>query len=178
MTITLTVEDGTGKHNANAYVSVDDANTFNNQRPYATSWLAVGLEDKKRAIIMATRLLDEHVDWRGQSKKSHNLSLSETQRQSLSWPRSGVTDSDNYSIHQDHMPNWLKDATAEFARFLAQTDSTLDPSTSGFSKIALGSLQVEIDAEDRAGVIPRGVIHMIGQYGTIRYRGSAKLVRV
>jgi len=37
---------------------------------------------------------------------------------------------------------------------------------------------VEIDAEDRAGVIPRGVIHMIGQYGTIRYRGSAKLVRV
>ena len=178
MAITLTVEDGTGKHDANAYVSVEDANTFNNERPFAGSWLAVGVEDKKRAIIMATRLLDEHIDWYGQSKKSHNLDLSAADRQALSWPRSGVSDSDGYTIDQDSMPQWLKNATAEFARFLATEDRTIDPSTAGFSKIQLGSLQVEVDAEDRAGVLPRGVVHMVAQYGTVRYRGSAKLMRV
>lgn len=178
MSIVLTVENGTGLHNANAYVSVEDCNTFNNERPYATSWLAVGLEDKKRAIIMATRLLDEHIDWYGQSKRSHNLDLSTAERQALSWPRSGVSDSDGYTVDQDTIPTWLKNATSEFARFLALEDRTIDPATAGFSKIQLGTLQIEVDAEDRAGVIPRGVVHMVAQYGTIRYRGSAKLMRV
>ena len=177
MAIVLTVENGTGLHNANAYVSVEDCNTFNNQRPFATSWLAVGLEDKKRAIMMATRLLDEHIDWYGKSKKSHNLSLSSADRQHLNWPRSGVLDDDGYSIDDDTIPDWLKEATSEFARFLATEDRTLDPSTGGFSKIQLGTLQVEVDAEDRAGILPRGVVHMVAQYGTIRYRGSAKLQR-
>lgn len=178
MAIVLTVEDGTGLHNANSYVSVDDANTFNNQRPFATAWLAVGLEDKKRAIIMATRLLDEHIDWYGQSKKSHNLSLGTNDRQSLSWPRSGVFDPDGFTIDQDTMPDFIKDATAEFARFLAGEDRTLDPSTAGFSKIQLGSLSVDIDAQDRSGVLPRGVMHIVAPYGNPRFRGSAKLVRV
>lgn len=134
MAIVLTVENGTGLHNANAYVSVEDCNAFNNERPYATSWLAVGLEDKKRAIIMATRLLDEHIDWYGQSKRSHNLNLSTAERQALSWPRSGVSDSDGYTVDQDTIPTWLKSATSEFARFLALEDRTVDPQRLGFQR--------------------------------------------
>jgi len=178
MTITLIEETGAGIHNANSYVSVTDANTFNNERPFATSWLAVGLEDKKRALIMATRLLDEHIDWYGQSKRSHNLSLSQPNRQSLAWPRSGVSDPDKYSIDQDSIPDWLKNSTAEFARFLAAEDSTLDPDTAGFSSINLGALSLSINPDDRAGVVPRGVMHMVAPYGRKRYGASAKLVRV
>jgi len=178
MTITLTEETGGGLYNANSYCTVAEANTFNNQRPFGTAWLAVGVEDKKRALIMATRLLDEHIDWNGQSVKSHNLSLSDSDRQALAWPRSGVTDPDGYAVDQDTIPQWLKDTTGELARFISGEDRTLDPSTAGFGRIELGSLKLEIDSGDRSGVLPRGVIHMVAPYGNPRFSSSAKLVRV
>jgi hypothetical protein len=178
MPITLVVEDGSGLHNANSYVSVADANTFNTNRPFATSWLAVGLEDKNRAITMATRLLDEHINWYGQAVKTRDTSVSSADRQALMFPRNGLSDADGYAIDHKSVPTWLKEATSEFARYLAVEDRTLDFGTAGFSEIKLGSLNLKVDADDRVAVIPRGVAHMVGQYGRMRYGASSRLVRV
>ena len=65
MAITIVVETGAGLSNSNSYVTVAEADTYNENHYYGSAWAALSDENKKRAIIFATRLLDEQVDWNG-----------------------------------------------------------------------------------------------------------------
>ena len=181
MAVTLVVEDGTGVLNANGYCSVDFANTYNDQHPHGDAWVTFGTADKQRAIIMATRLLDEEVNWYG--SPTYNLASSVTNSnqtakvQYLRFPRSGMVDMDGYTLDHLSVPTFLKNATAELARYLASTDRTAEPDTQGFGSVKLGSLTVAIDKYDNPPILPRSVKAIIQPYGTVRGGGVAVVRR-
>lgn len=181
MAVTFVVEDGTGITNANAYTTVAAADTYNDEHPHGNKWVTYGSADKQRSLIMATRLLDEEVNWHG--SPTYNLASSVSSNNSsakvqyLRFPRSGITDQDRYSLDHHTIPKFLKNATAELARYLAVADRTAEPDTQGFGSVKLGSLTVGVDKYDQPPILPRSVIAIIKPYGTVRGGGVAMVRR-
>ena len=100
----LVVEDGTGKSNANSYLSVADADTYQSNRSNAT-WAALSTADKEVALIKAT-------DWIEASFKVRWLGYRINNSMSLSWPRYDVVDYDGYVIAATAVPAQIQDVTA------------------------------------------------------------------
>ena len=119
---------------------------------------------------MATRLLDETIDWKG--RKADN-------NQALEWPRSGMYDRNGFDIDNDEMPTALINATAEMARWLIASDRTAEADEKGFKVLKAGSLELQPDIGDRKHIIPQVVASMLLPFGTsIEGSPTVKLVRV
>ena len=149
---TLVVEDGTGKTNSNAYCTLDEADLYHEMRLHVSDWTGASDDDKEAAIMWATSLLDTLVTWNGYKYDED---------QALLWPRDGVLDRAGYDIDVDEIPQFLKDATAEFARILIATDKTAETDTKGFKSIHVGSIQLSIDRYDRPGMLPKSVWNLV-----------------
>ena len=155
----ITVEDGTGLTTSNSYATVVEANTYHVDVLNSTAWDASA--DPEAALIMATRLLDEKVKWRG----SRN-----SRAQALRWPRS-------YVYANNAIPQWLKNATAELARWLSASDRLAEADTKGYSRMRVADLELWISKSDRTRVIPPSVWSMISPYG-VSLSAGRMLVRV
>jgi hypothetical protein len=149
---TLVVEDGTGLTTSNAYCTPDEADLYHEMRLHNATWAATGDDDKEAAIMWATKLLDNNITFDGWKY---------TEDQALAWPRDGVLDRDGYEIDIDEIPQFLKDATAEFAFWLIASDPTADDSSKGYKRIKAGSLELEVNRWDRKGIVPRAVWSII-----------------
>lgn len=166
---TMVVETGAGLPTANSYCSLIDADTYHEMRLHNTTWTSLSSDTQEEiALMWATRILDEEVNWAG---------VKYTEDQGLRWPRSGVVDPDGYSIDTSEMPTFLIEATAELAMHLITEDRSSDSGTMGFSKIAAGSVKLEIDKRWQKGILPRSVWNMVKRYGT-KTGGKKLLVRV
>ena len=167
---TIVVETGSGSATANSYASVADGNTYHAGHLYATKWTQATDATKEKALIWATRLLDEWFDWEG--TKGDRLNA-------LQWPRIGTRDRGNWSIDTNVIPVALKDATCELARLLLVEDRTAfaEADPRGFKRIKAGSLEMEIDRADRKPVLPTHVRMMLAPLGTPLGAGVIKLVR-
>lgn len=152
----MVVETGAGLSTANSYVSVDDADIYHEKRLHITDWSSSTGSTKEAALMWATSLLDRMVDWDGTKY---------TSTQALRWPRSGIYDVDGYSIDSDTIPQFLKDATAEYARLLIATDLTAVNDLAGFSEIKVDVIQLKIDKWDRTKTLPDPVWNMVKNYG-------------
>lgn len=157
--------------NSNSYITLTEADAYWADHLYSTTWDALTDDNKNKALVMATRYLDDWVDWKG-IKASDN--------QSLRWPRYDVVDRDNYWIDGDVIPPFLKDATAELAGYVAIADPTAEPDTKGFSELKVGELMLKIDKDDRDSTtaIPDSVKAIISHYGSIRDRTGPKIVKL
>ena len=161
----IIVEDGTGLTTSNSYATVAEADTYHVDVLNGTAWDASA--DPEAALIMATRLLDEKVKWRGARN---------SREQALRWPRSYVYDADGYLVDNDSIPQWLKNATSELARWLSASDRLAEADTKGYSLMKVGDLELRVSRYDRAGVIPPSVWSMISPYG-ISISAGRMLVR-
>ena len=127
---TLIVEDGTGKTDAESYISVADADTY--VAAYAsaadnTAWdLLVVTADKDKALRIGTQYIDLEY-----GKKFAGYRTNETQ--ALSWPRTSVVDGDGYTIDSDEMPACLGKAVVEAALRYIAGDSLLGVQTTAAS---------------------------------------------
>jgi len=90
MAISLVVEDGTGRSNANSYLSVEDADSYHANLTQSAAWESAALAAKQSALIAATQYLDCEYGglWRG--VRAH-------EGQALAWPRSDAQDDDGYA---------------------------------------------------------------------------------
>jgi hypothetical protein len=104
----LVVEDGTGKTNADSYLSITDADTYNTNHSASALWIAASEAAKEKALRLATQYLDVRY---GNSWKSFRTN----ENQSLNWPRAYVQDNDGYYFDSNEIPKKLKDAAAELA---------------------------------------------------------------
>lgn len=148
----IVVEDGTGLTNSNAYVSVDNADIYHEMRLHNTTWTGAIDTDKEIAIMWATKLLDTLVTWDGWKY---------TEAQALEWPRDGISDRAGYEIDVDEIPQFLEDATAEYAMHLIASDLTAEDGTKGFKRLRAGPLELEVNRWDRKGTIPKSVWNII-----------------
>jgi len=104
----IVVEDGTGKSNSNSYISVADAETYNDNHDADSVWDALSDANKEKSLKLATAYLDNtyQMVW---------LGTQTNEDQALDWPRTGVTKNKEWTYDSDEMPQVLLDATVEAA---------------------------------------------------------------
>lgn len=164
-----TVTTTPGSASANSYCSVDDADAYHGDRLHVTDWTGASTDTKQRALIMATRLLDDMFDW---------ASLRTDEIQALEWPRSGLIAANRREqIEDDEIPNELRDATAELARQLIAEDRSADNEAEAAGLKSLEAGPVSLAFRDRIvpKVIPDAVFYMIPEwwYHSVKSRQSS-----
>lgn len=164
-----------GASNANTYCTRSDANQYDDDNPQSgTTWSSASNDQKDQALLMATRLLDEHVDWTGAASDSV---------QRLNWPRTGMWDRNGYGLDSDAIPDGLRDATAEFARQVLAEDRTADDAVSikGIVGLKAGPVDLSFSGRGKPKVIPDAVFFLLtpSWFDSVRSRmnTTAELVR-
>lgn len=108
----MVVEDGTGKTDANSYVSVVFADDYFSSRG-VTEWTSLTNDAKEQALIRATDYIDNIFQWCGKQVSSE---------QSLRFPRVNLKDYEGNEI--TGIPNRLKQAVCDVA-VIASKDGEL-----------------------------------------------------
>ena len=165
-----TINATTGSDTANSYSTRQEADTYHDTHLYGDSWASADGWKKASALIWATRLLDEQLSWLGTKASS---------TQALRWPRTDVMDADGYEFPSTSIPVWLRNATAELARYLLTEDRTAERGY-GLKRVTADVVEVEFDSADEKPILPPSVRSMIGAYGSVQggAQGWVKLQRV
>ena len=158
---------------ANSYATEAEADDYVDGIPatYTTTWDAATTEQKEDALMWATRLLDNWVDWKGTKSST-------TQR--LRWPRSYVYTPDDELLVTTAIPTFLIEATSELARQLLAKDLTREP-TRGIDMIKTGEVTIDFDTDGRQRqVLLKSVQMYIHPYhnGILESSGRKQAVRV
>ena len=127
-----------GSASANSYCSRAVADTYHSNRLHATTWTNADGDTKDAALIMSTRVLDQQFTWAG-FRTYPGI-------QRLEWPRDGLlNDEGDVALDPATIPTRLQDATAEFARLLIDSDTTVSSGVAGGAITSLKAGSVKID---------------------------------
>lgn len=148
-----------GGATANSYASIEAADLYFLGRSFADAWTDADADTKARALVSATRRLDQE-SWRGTPTAT---------TQGLLWPRYGVENPDYQNGSQpsgyysttrllasDAIPGWLERATCELALVLLSNNLLEDTGLEGLESVGVGDLQVT-PRKGRAGRLPANV---------------------
>jgi len=139
----LTVEDGTGLTDSDAYISLADAEAYYLDYQGA-AWDSTSSDTlKNSAIRRAARYLDG-MRWKG--RRTHERA------QSMDWPRYGATDCDGSTIPSNEVPIEVARANALLAFYELANPGGLDPTVT-ISTLAKREKVDVIEVEYR-GVAP------------------------
>jgi len=161
----MIVETGAGLLTSNSFISLDDADLYHEMRLHVETWTTASDDTKEAALMWATRLLNNLINWSGYKA---------TEGQALRWPRYLVYDLDGYLIESTVIPDFLKSATAEYARNLIETDLTEENGLAGYKKLKIDVLELEVDKYSQSATIPPAVWDMVKRYGD-KYRNSTRV---
>lgn len=169
----LVLDATVGGPNSNSYITVEEAEDYFEGRLHSTNWLNAIPTEKTAALVMATTLLDDWIDWKG--TKADLI-----EDQALRWPRYNAEHRDGEWFDSDIIPGFLKRAVCEEAIFLLGKDPTAAPDTQGFSSLRVASLALTVDKYDRDKdtSIPDYVKSIVEPYGIIRSSAGGGVVRV
>ena len=134
-----------GDASANSYCSRAVADTYHEDRLHAATWTDADGATKDAALLMATRVLDQQFAWAGFRSNPGS--------QALEWPRDGLlNDEGDTALDPAAIPVRLQEATAEFARLLIDSDTTVASGVAGgaITKLKAGSVQIDY----ASGVVP------------------------
>ena len=162
-----------GAVNANSYSTMTEAEDYMENRLHKSDWTDATDNDREAALLWATALLDRLCNWDG-------AKASDTQ--ALRWPRTFIYDPDGKTVNGATIPQFLKDATAEFALHLIGSDmtETISRDLEGFKQIEVGSLNLVLDTEGGAykkAIMPDSVWIIVRSYCS-RIGSSKTLIRV
>lgn len=151
-----TLDATVGGASSNSYAVVADADTYFDERLRSTAWSGEDADDKERALIMATRRIDEE-DFEG-SKDSES--------QALKWPRV-LAFVDGVELGTDAIPDIIERATYELALVLLQKDDDSEDylQNSGleaFKNVGVGPISVTPRYDHEGGNLPDNVRRILG----------------
>lgn len=132
--MTLVVEDGSAKADADSYADVTDADAFIADWHDDADWNSASQARKERALRRGTRFVDT-FNFRGKRL---------SQSQALDWPRDNVGIVDGQHVHPGTMPRPVKEAAIEAALRDVQGETLLvdhDGGTIRRESKQVGSLQ-------------------------------------
>lgn len=163
-----------GATNANAYATLAEANAYHEAHAHGSAWRTALVETRQRALLTATRLIDQHFVWSGYPT---------TSAQVLAWPRGGLRDPNGNTLDSGSIPTRVKEATCEFARQLLAEDRTADSEieAKGLRSLTVGSIAMTFDGAVRGKVIPDAVWYLLALWGEPTQRqgdGPISLARV
>lgn len=173
----IEVEDGTGLDNAQSYVTVEELDGYYELHLYPPSgWATTTEAQKEAALVMATRLLDSAVEWKGAPVN---------EQQALGWPRYGVTliydagaqatgviitGNENITVTGEHLvasnivPKAVKDATMELSRYLLAADRAVAQDTPAIKRQKVDVLEREYFEGARPDLLPDEVLRLVRRY--------------
>lgn len=164
--MTLTVEDGTGKTDADAFISVAYFEAYHDAR--GNDYSAYSEAQVEQAIVRATDYLSESYTWQGYKVKERGASGG---AQSLAWPRTYVVDANGYAVASGEIPVEIQKATAEVALYEAANPGGMQPAYVAHARVKserVGPLAVEYDLSslDAQGARPvlLAVRDLVGQF--------------
>jgi hypothetical protein len=143
--VALIVEDGSGVASADTYISLNDADTYHENRNNVT-WAALSDDAKEGQLRLAAQMLDSEWRWKG---------VRVTATQARIWPRAGVTDNDDIYFAEDSVPTTVVEAQAELAVKLDYTQNIAQPSR--LKRVKAGSVEVEYENP----ALPREVMSFV-----------------
>lgn len=161
MAATLYAWPGTSAGFANAYCAVSDGDTYFASRLGADAWTDASTDEKKQALVSATRMIDRQR-WAGTST-SGTFPYS-----TLAWPRSGVTDKYGDSVSATGLPADIITGTEELALALLEDESAQDTASAGTNTKRVKAGQVEVEffkpTLGQLGRFPLIVQELLGQF--------------
>jgi hypothetical protein len=116
-----------GASNANSYLTVAAGDDLANVYLGTLSWSSASTDNKGRALIMATRYLDE-LDWIGERTST---------TQALDWPRSGAVCGE-WSFGTGIIPAPIQQATFDLAEALLASPKLLGGNGAGNAELIPG----------------------------------------
>lgn len=152
---------------ANSYITLEGANTYFGDRLGSTTWDAATDSDKQKALIMATRYLDQ-LKYMGERTET---------TQALSFPRQFLPDPDAVAVYygqtlrlredylsKDLIPKRIEYATCELAlRLLSDTELLGDPGLRQFKEVEVdGVVRIVLDKQGLSRVVDRNILNFIG----------------
>lgn len=155
----LTIDADPDSASFNCYLTLGEANIYHQYRLHNSVWTAADDEDKKAALLWATRQMDT-LSWKG--VRTVGTQLHQFPRKGLSYWE--ISDSDVYpytqdvdllgtatfiTVASDTIPTDIKNATAELAFKLLTGDVTEATGTEGFKRIKVDTIELEMEAKDR-----------------------------
>ncbi len=164
-----------GGADSNSYATVSEADAYHVGHLYPEAWTAATADQKVNALITATRLLDENINWIGWQM---------TAGQALAWPRAGALYRSGFAIPNGIIPQQVKNATAEFARLLIDAGAMPNSGSeipAGLKHIKAGSVELEYNPAMTSGTedaIPTPVISMISFLIASRAAGTGFIVNL
>jgi hypothetical protein len=164
-----------GASTANSFVTEEVATEYlTNQRLDATEWASATVDNRKRALIWASRLLDSAFIWPGA------VSYLE---QSLGWPRLGLVDAEGREIVYDTVPSKIIKATADLALELLRRNPLKLPELLGLGlrSASVGPLNVTLDNAAVLDQIPNFIVVDLEGWGELRgkvNKGGMRLLNV
>lgn len=125
--MTVTVTATAGSSSANSYLSVAAADDVADDRLGTLAWTTATTDNKGRALITATRYLDQ-LEWLGNRA---------TTTQALAWPRSGAV-CDEWRFEDDEIPGPIKLACFDLAEALLASPTLLSGRGAGNAELIPG----------------------------------------
>mgnify|MGYP006290185843 FL=1 len=125
----LIVENGTGKSDAESYISVADADTYvTNYRGATHAWLSLDNTTKEVLLRRAALYLDTHYlnRWKGHAT---------TSSQRLQWPRIDAVTASGWYLDYDSIPEVLGYAQVEAAIRFNEDSENVQPDLTRGGKV-------------------------------------------
>lgn len=145
-----------GLSTSNSYISVSAADTYFTERLQATAWTGEDTDDKERALIMATRRIDQE-EFKGTKTDTG---------QALKFPRTDTFDDDGEEYATNTIPVEVERATCELAiKYLIDDDDSSDPladtGLEQFSRARVGPIDVTVRRDFLAVPLPQIVVQYL-----------------
>src|ERR1044072_3560587 len=148
MPLTATI----GGSTSNSYVTLTEANDYFADRLNTTEWDTATSDTKEKALITATRRIDE--------EQFVGYKVSNTQ--SLKWPRYNVLDEDGlFYFPVDSIPERVKQAVFVTALELLRADFLAENYMGNFSYFSAGTVQIKQFTQTSAGRLPADAVRLL-----------------
>ena len=137
------VEDGTGKSDANSYISVADADAYWADRGTPAEWTAASSGDKEEALVKATDYIDAHYRW--------IVGTIGSTTQALAWPRNNALDRFGRYYDTDEVPGVVEASACELAQKVLEGDTLITDIEDRVTREKIGPIETEYSGGGSTG---------------------------
>lgn len=154
-----------GGASSNSYVTQAEATTYFGDRLNSTEWTGATSADKDKALVTATRRIDEE----------QFVGEKVTAGQALKWPRSEAYDEDGNEFDSAAIPTRVKEATYITALELLKADFIAENYLHNYSFLSTGTMQFKQFTQQSAGRLPADAMRLLRLVMTSA--GGGRIVR-
>lgn len=151
-----------GSSLANSYVTLAEFETYLDERLVTSTAAAAADADQNRALIEATRRVDQETFIGSPVNPLNGTSTGTTQ--ALKWPRYSATNDDGWTYESTVIPQPVKDAVMELAIALLNSgtaDAMADSGLEAFESVKVGPLEVVPRHARKAAALPSMVRRLL-----------------